>query len=103
MLRNNLTEEALIYKTIDSTDTLKPTKISDFRQSLVTGASTTESKELPALHQKHLIKNINAQANHYGQMIEQQKRKIMQSAALLMSSPKSKYGRNSSLQSQHRE
>ena len=50
ILRNNHTEEALIYKTIDSRDTLKPTKISDFRQSLVTGASTTESKELPALH-----------------------------------------------------
>ena len=76
-LRNNQTEEALIYRTVDSTDSLKPNRISEFKQSLVTGASTTESKELPALHQKHLIKNINAQANHYGIMIEQQKRKIM--------------------------
>ena len=77
VLRNNQTEEALVYKTVDSADSLKPNRISEFKHSLVTGASTTESKELPALHQKHLIKNINAQANHYGLMIEQQKRKIM--------------------------
>ena len=69
VLRNNQTEEALVYKTVDSADSLKPNRISEFKHSLVTGASTTESKELPALHQKHLIKNINAQANHYGVMI----------------------------------
>ena len=50
----------------------KGPRISDFKHSLGMGPITsTESGSLPYLNQKHLFKNVNAQANQFGDLIEQ--------------------------------
>ena len=73
----------LIYQSMDIDTKRKGPRISDFKHSLITGTSSAVTGELPYLNQKHLFKNVNAQAQHYGSLIDQQKRKVMHSAALL--------------------
>lgn len=49
----------------------KGPRISDFKHSLVTGANTSaESGSLPYLNQRHLFKNVNAQASQFEDLIE---------------------------------